>query len=572
MIVFHKIRYRNFLSSGNQFNEVQLDKCSSTLITGTNGQGKSSILDALTFVLFGKPFRNISKNQLINSINGRSCEVEIEFTAGSTRYRVLRGIKPNTFDIHRDGELLNQDAATKDYQKVLEQQILKFNYKTFTQVVILGSATFVPFMQLPAAQRREVIEDILDIRVFSAMNTILKENVAATKEQLVLVEQDISEHKIKIQSQKKVLDVLENNRQALVESIDARIQTNNKDISLSTEEHGTLAARVLELNASQDLTEVETALGKVNKMKSKIAAEMEGCDHTKSFFNINTTCPTCKQDIAEHHKQVVIDDLESKIRDQQLKLDQLNKTCEKLNAKADKMRATFAQTQELAMQMNALASKVSVLVEQNNSLQKERDLLLVQDGDTAAEKSKLKSLAATAIDLVTRKGELLEQRQLHDAAAMLLKDSGIKTAIIKEYLPAINTLINRYLDAMDFYVKFELDESFQETIKSRGRDSFTYDSFSEGEKRRLDLSVLLTWRQIAKMKNSVNTNLLFLDEILDGSLDAVGIDCFLAMMQDLGGKTNVFVISHRDVADKFDRAIRIQKHNEFSVIVEDGVS
>jgi DNA repair exonuclease SbcCD ATPase subunit len=566
MLLFKKISWCNFLSTGNVPNTIDLNKHSSTLITGKNGEGKSTVLCALTFALFGKPFRNINKGQLVNSINGKNCLVEVVFSTNGSEYTVKRGIKPNIFEIHCDGQLINQDAALKDYQKVLEQQILKLNYKTFTQVVILGSATFVPFMQLPSTQRRDVIEDILDIKVFSLMNSLLKDKLIAVKDQIQQIENNIASHKNKIAAQKKLIEVLESNRQSVITGIQSKIDANNVQINIATERIAELNVAMDQIRKKADSSELLSAMSSADKMKFKLSTSIDSCNHTMQFFNKNTTCPTCSQEIGDQHKLKVLNEITDKIAVHQSKLDQVETALIKLNNRLERANGYANQLQDYSLEISTLSNSIRILSDQNKEMRGEIDKTSTDDISLSEEKLKMKELAEDAINLVTQKSNLLDTRQLHDVASILLKDTGIKTAIIREYLPVMNKLINKYLSAMDFFVKFELDESFQEVIKSRGRDAFTYDSFSEGEKRRLDLAVLFTWRQIAKMKNSVNTNLMVLDEILDGALDGAGIDYFLSTMNQFGEHTNVFVISHRDVADKFDHVIRVEKKNDFSVI------
>lgn len=569
MIVFKTIRWKNFLSTGNQFNEIQLNKHKSTLITGKNGEGKSTILCALTFGLFGKPFRNVNKGQLVNSINQKNCLVELEFAISGHNYIVRRGIKPNIFEIYCDDALINQDAANKDYQKVLEQQILKLNYKTFTQVVILGAATFVPFMQLSSNQRREVIEDILDIRVFSVMNVLLKEKHSICKDQISSIENAIATHKVKVQSQKKLIEALEASKKNVVDSLKSKIETNNQQISASASNIELLNFEIENLRQHQTKQKtISDGIQQLSKIKDKVTADVDRCAHDIRFFNSNDQCPTCTQDIAVDHKTQVLNELNSKINDYKKKCSDSEQLLEKLTNQLNDVNQILNKISDLNIEISTQTNKIKILTDQNVSLANEIQSVGDDVGDVKEEKQRMKGLAEEAIELITTKSELLNQRELYDVAGMLLKDTGIKTAIIKEYLPVMNKLINRYLDAMDFFVKFELDESFQETIKSRNRDTFTYDSFSEGEKRRLDLAVLFTWRQIAKMKNSVNTNILILDEILDGALDSGGIDYFLSIMNQFGDQTNVFVISHKvdQMVDRFDHVIRVEKRNDFSII------
>ena len=569
MLIFKKITWKNLLSTGNVANTIDLNKHNSTLITGKNGEGKSTILCALTFALFGRPFRNVSKGQLVNSINKKNCLVEIEFEVNGHEYIVKRGIKPNLFEIYCDGEMINQDAALKDYQKVLEQQILKLNYKTFTQVVILGSATFVPFMQLPSTQRRDVIEDILDIKVFSVMNQILKEKAAGVKDEMLKIETDIASQKALIASQKKLIEVLETNRQTVIAGLQSKIDANNEDINSTQLTITSLNADIDDLQAKQSkYSSVAEAIQKATKMRMKVNASVESCNHDVSFFNENETCPSCSQHIAEDHKQKLLGDLDVKIAEHQQKFDELSTVLAKLEKQLEAQNALVDQIRTKTIEISTHLNTVNILTKQNTDLAGEMNTATGDVANLTEEKSKMKQYAESAIELVTRKTDLLDERQLHDVAGALLKDTGIKTAIIREYLPVMNKLINKYLGAMDFFVSFELDESFQEVIRSRGRDSFTYDSFSEGEKRRLDLAILFTWRQVAKMKNSVNTNIMILDEILDGALDGAGIDYFLSIMNQFGEQTNVFVISHKvdQMIERFDHVVRVEKKNDFSVI------
>jgi len=450
---------------------------------------------------------------------------------------------------------------------VLEQQILKLNYKTFTQVVILGSATFVPFMQLPTTQRREVIEDILDIKVFSVMNTILKDKSSLVRENIKQIENEIVNHKNKLVAQKKLIGVLEASRQSVIDGIQSKVDANNQQIDITRQQISQLNDQMEAIQSKAVTSQITDAVTSAGKMKVKLSTNIESCYHTIGFFNDNTTCPTCSQHIAKDHKQQVLDDINVKITTHQNKLDQVDAALVKLTKQLDTANEYANQLRDFSIEISTLTNQIKLLSDQNVDMQKEIQTTTEDVVNLTEEKNKMRQLAEDAIELVENKSELLELRQLHDVASALLKDTGIKTAIIREYLPVMNKLINRYLAAMDFFVKFDLDESFQEVIKSRGRDAFTYDSFSEGEKRRLDLAILFTWRQIAKMKNSVNTNLLILDEILDGALDGAGIDYFLSIMNEFGDNTNVFVISHREIVDKFDAMIKVEKKNDFSVMV-----
>ena len=568
MLIFTKLWYTNFLGTGNVPNVIELNKYKSTVITGKNGEGKSTFLDALMFVLFDRPFRDINKPQLVNSINKKKCLVEVEFNVHGRHYRVKRGIKPNVFDIYVNGDLLNQDAASKDYQKVLEQQILKMNAKTFSQVVILGSASFTPFMQLKSGPRREVVEDLLDIRVFSVMSQILKDKVSAVKDQLLTVENDINNHRTKIQAQKKLIEALDQSRKDAVASLQQKIDANTTLIHNTQQQVDRLVEEINELQQRKDrLAPVVEGAPKIEKMKVKAHTAISNCQHSIQFFDSNDVCPSCSQEIDHSYKDSIKSMLNRELLDHQAKFDQITTTLEKLSKQITKYHDVVEDILSKNLEMTTLNSTINLLNKQNMDLVNEANAARQETTSLADEKQRMKQYAESAIDLVTQKSDLLNQKGLHDVAQLLLKDTGVKTAIIREYLPVMNKLINRYLSAMDFFVKFELDESFDETIKSRHRDVFTYNSFSEGQKRRIDLAILFTWRQIAKMKNSVNTNLMILDEILDGSLDANGIDYFMSMMNTFGENTNIFVISHRDVQDKFDHNIRVEMKNDFSVIV-----
>jgi DNA repair exonuclease SbcCD ATPase subunit len=569
MIIFKTLSWRNFLSTGNDPTTVLLDKASSTLIIGTNGAGKSTILDALTFALFGKPFRNINKPSLCNSINGKNCVVEITFDIGTSEYKIIRGIKPGIFEIWLNGSMMNQDAAVKDYQKLLEQQILRLNYKTFTQVVILGSASFVPFMQLPAWQRREVIEDILDIGVFSTMNSILKERINETKDQLQSIDTKITQAKNSVESQKKLIGTLVNSKRDQVAQIRKQIQDNETEIASNEKRWEVLNDQMNGIMAASDNgKELEDMIAAAVKAKSKFTHMKEQTEKNLSFFQDNETCPSCSQGIPHEHKtniistlnednkeiesnMSIIEDAYSKLFDRQTKLNEINKQLLTLNA-----------------QCNAIFAADSIMIKQNKKLQLEIESAAQDTVNIDEEKKKLKDIADNALILIDKKNELSSERNVQEVASLLLKDTGIKTAIIKEYLPVMNKLINGYLTAMDFYVHFELDESFNEVIKSRFRDEFTYASFSEGEKQKIDLALLFAWRKIAKLKNSVNTNLLIMDEVFDSSLDANSTDLLLDIINTIDKDANIFVISHKgdQLFDKFRSVIKFVKNNDYSEI------
>jgi len=569
MITFKSVKWKNFLSTGNQFTEIKLDRSPSTLVVGENGSGKSTFLDAICFALFGKPFRNINKPQLVNTINDKQLEVQVEFAVSSKNYKVVRGIKPNVFEIYVDGELLNQDAASRDYQKYLEESILKLNYKSFTQIVILGSASFTPFMQLPAATRREIIEDLLDIQIFTTMNVVLRDKIVDLKNRLQETEGKLEISKQKAKLQKEYVETLEANKEKRVDEILVRIADGEQKISRYTN----LASSLESEKETQE--EARKALGnlaekqrKLDQFKTKFTSQLRDIQKEISFYTETEECPTCKQGISHEHKTSILDERQDKIRI--------------LNEGMDKLSEEFAKLDELNSQDAAISQEIRNINEQilghNNEIIVEQRLLQAlmlelndiqtKTGNIDGEKNKLKTYAKEVLSQNEEKSKLGEERHYLDAAASLLKDTGIKTKIVRQYLPVINKLVNKYLQAMDFFVQFNLDEKFDETIKSRHRDSFSYSSFSEGEKQRIDLALLFTWRTIARMKNSVATNLLILDEVFDSSLDTSGTDYVMNLLNTISEDTNVFVISHKgdQLFDKFRSVIRFAKKNNYSVI------
>lgn len=570
MIIFKTLQWQNFLSTGNSPNKIYLDRSTTTLVIGRNGEGKSTMLDALTFALFGKPFRNINKPQLINSINGKNALVTIEFDVGTTSYKVVRGLKPGIFEIHCNGQLVNQDSAAKDYQKLLEQQILKLNYKTFTQVVILGSASFVPFMQLPMHQRREVIEDILDISIFSTMNGLLKEKISATKDQLIEIENKITIARSNVESQKKIISTLVNSKKEQVDQIRKQISDNELEIEVNNKRWEELSDKMNDIMIEADnAKELEAHLTAALKAKNKFAHLQEQKDESLMFFENNETCPSCSQGIPHEHKTNIINKINDDTKEINNNIAILDEAYEKLLERQKQLDKVNKELLTLNAQSHAIHSATLILLKQNTKLELDIQSTKEDTGNIDVEKLKLKEIADNAMTLINLKSELFQEKQIQEVSSMLLKDTGIKTAIIREYLPIMNKFINGYLSAMDFYVHFELDESFNEVIKSRFRDDFTYASFSEGEKMRIDLAILFTWRQIAKMKNSVNTNLLVLDEIFDSSLDNSATDYFLSLIDSFGDKSNIFVISHKgdQLFDKFRSVIKFEKKNDFSTIV-----
>jgi DNA repair exonuclease SbcCD ATPase subunit len=569
MIVFESVEWKNFLSTGNSANKVLLNKSSTTLIIGKNGEGKSTILDALCFSLFGKPFRNINKGQLVNSINGKGCLVEIKFTVNNKSYKVIRGIKPNKFEIWCNDELINQDAAAKDYQKVLEQQILKLNYKTFTQVVILGSASFVPFMQLSSSQRREVIEDILDIRIFSTMNQLLKEKASDTKAEIVRIENEIANAKTKVEAQNAIIKTISDARADNIRSIQEKIATSTQEVERNQLEVDDLIRQIADLKSQIEGQEkVKSDLKKAEEIRSKLHTKIETIEQRKEFLDSHDVCPSCEQGIPHEHKHSIISDLDAKVSDQNSKVAELETVLGSLNERLQNINGVLEEITSKNIELSTKNSAVAIINRQIAELEREVESHQEDTSNIDEEKSKLKALAEDAVAKLKSKAALQEHRNLEEVANLLLKDSGIKTAIIREYLPVMNKLINKYLNQMDAYIHFDLDENFNEIVKSRFRDEFTYASFSEGEKMRIDLAILFTWRQIAKMKNSVNTNLLLLDEIFDSSLDTAGTDYFLNLMNSFGENTNIFVISHKgdQLFDKFRSVLKFEKRNDFSVI------
>ena len=572
MIRFETIEWKNFLSTGNTSNKVDFTQHSTTLIVGKNGEGKSTILDALTFVLFNKPFRDINRPQLVNSINQKNCQVTLTFSIGPSKYKVVRGIKPAVFDIYLNDELINQDAAAKDYQKVLEQQILKLNYKTFTQVVILGSASFVPFMQLPTGQRREVIEDILDISVFSTMNQLLKEKMIGTKDELSSIETEIRILTEQAKAQQTLLKALQNSQLQNMQTINSKIEAHRTEVAehtkkislLGIQSQGVYAEMPNEVELTGNLSKVQSAWTKMDAMVNQLDTHI-------NFFSNNEVCPSCEQGIDHDHKEKIIGNLLTDKESHLSDMKTIKAAQDKLVETHTKLNDCLSKIKDINIEISTENSSIRILESAIAELENELNQAGLQT-DIEPEKDKLKAIAETALTKNNAKVELQKTQKLQEIASVLLKDTGIKTTIIREYLPVMNKLINKYLSAMDFFVKFELDESFNEKIKARFRDEFTYASFSEGEKMRIDLAILFTWRQIAKMKNSVNTNLLILDEIFDSSLDVAGTDYFLSIMDQLGENTNIFVISHKGdvLLDKFKNNIRFVKHNDFSTIVQNS--
>ena len=568
MINFKYVRWKNFLSTGNQFIEIQLDKNPTTLIIGENGAGKSTILDALCFGLFGKPFRTISKNQLVNSVNNSSTSVEVEFTIGTRHYKVIRNIKPNKFEIYQNDKLMSLEANVRDYQKILEQQILKLNYRSFTQVVILGSSTFVPFMQLRSTHRREVVEEILDIQIFSTMNVLLKQKMKSVVEELREIEYQYDIISEKISLQENYIDDIQKNKDDIIKEKESAFNTNKYHIREKTEEIESLEGDSKLL--ADDLIGEEQNKEKRSKLKDISVTLNDKFDRNRKmifFLKDNDDCPTCKQHIDETFKSETIKEKNEQQKELSKGLTKLHDQLERLDTYVDTHKAARKFIRENDIEIAKLKSSVAELEKFNAKLQQEINILTsgtVSEDDT----KKLDRYKRDEIKIERQKSDLKDEKSYLDAIKVILQDTGIKTKIIKQYLPVMNNLINKYLTSMEFYVNFTLNENFEETIKSRYRDEFTYSSFSEGEKMRIDLSLLFTWRAIAKMKNSANTNLLILDEIFDSSLDGTGTDEFLKILNTLGDE-NVFVISHKQdvLADKFKSTIKFEKVKNFSHVV-----
>ena len=570
MIEFKKIRWKNFLSTGNNFTELDLDSHNTTLIIGENGSGKSTFLDALTYGLFSKPFRKINKNQIINSVNNKACLVEVEFRIGSRNYLVRRGMKPVVFEIYVDDELINQDSKAKDYQERLEKHILKLTFKSFTQIILLGSSSFLPFMKLPAAHRREVIEDLLDIQIFSIMNQILKERYSENKVNISDNNQTLNLNLEKIDVQRKYIqEVKEINSDKIVD-IRKLIETTNQEMADIDSQVMSLRTEVISLSKNiTDKDRLSTELDKLRQIKASIESMIGKIGSDIDFFENNTNCPVCKQDIEEdhrvdilHNRESVKDSKENGLRELDEHLNNLSGKLMEINSIQDIISAKEKDITSLGYKHSSSEDYVKKLVDEIEYLYKVKKKSYGDD-------EKLKSLKEEREQLYSSRKRLLKDRDYLSLASNLLKDTGIKTRIIKQYLPVMNKLINGYLNAMDSYFKFTLDENFNELIQSRFRDEFSYENFSEGEKMRIDLSLLFTWRSIAKMKNSANTNLLVLDEVFDSSLDSTGTEEFLKLIQTVGQDTNVFVISLKGDAlyEKFENNITFAKVGNFSKVV-----
>jgi DNA repair exonuclease SbcCD ATPase subunit len=567
MIVFKKVRYKNFLSTGQQFIEVQLDRSAKTLVVGENGAGKSTMLDALCFGLFQRAFRSIKKEQMVNSINEKDCVVEVEFIIGQNQYKIIRGIKPNIFEIWCNGVMLNQDAAVRDYQKHLESTILKLNFRSFTQVVILGNASFVPFMQLRARHRRQVVEEILDIEIFSKMNLMFREKVKAQDE--VIKQSDFNCQLIdgKIESQKKHIEDMSGNNQQLIDKKQIEIRQAQTDIDNYKLDIDKVNKEKIELqNEILDETKINNKYKQLHNMEAKLENTCSKHKKDLEFFETHNDCPTCQQAIDEAFKSTMIDKKKNKVIEIDSAMGQLVKEITTTEQRLHSINETMVTIREKELLINRYETSISEIEKYMTNKQNEVDELEDDKFTTGAATGKLEELQEQLTNAETAKVKQKEQKTYLDTARYLMQDTGIKTKIIKQYLPIMNQFINKNLADMDFFVNFTLDDEFNETIKSRHRDEFNYHSFSEGEKLRIDLAILFTWREIAKLKNSTNTNLLILDEIFDSSLDASGTDEFMRILTNKLAKENVFVISHKGdtLLDKFPSILKFEKYKNFT--------
>jgi len=571
MINFHRIRWKNVLSTGQNFIEIDLKRNSTTLIVGENGSGKSTILDALTFSLFGKAFRNINKAQLINSINDRNCLIETEFTIGKKNYLVRRGIKPNLFEIEIDGKMINQDSKARDYQEHLEKNILKLNYKSFTQIVVLGSTSFIPFMQLKSNDRRIIIEDLLGIQVFSTMNLLLKGKVSDLKNEQYQNELNFSKTENALELQEDYISKMKKSNKQLIAGNQKNIKESNKQIEeyssqivVCDKEISTLQNLILDFDKVQDKHQ------KLEKYQDEIEKNLKKLEKEIEFYNKNTDCPTCKQTIDDEHRTCEIHLKEDKKIKLNTAISKIGKEVGVSLCLIYEMTLTQKNISEIQSTVTKHNASIFAINQYIEKINEEINQLNEKGADVSDASIKLKELKAEQKKFLLLKEQYSNLQSVYDTASVLLKDTGIKTLIIKKYLPIMNKLINKYLSLMDFYISFNLDESFSETIKSRFRDIFTYASFSEGEKMRIDLALLFTWRAIAKLKNSMSTNLLILDEVFDSSLDEDGTSDFLKIIHSLGNDSNVFVISHKGeiLHDKFKHIIKFEKIKNFSRIVQ----
>lgn len=572
MIRFKKLRWKNFLSTGNKFSEIDFTKAGTNLIVGENGAGKSTMLDALSFALFGKSHRNITKKQLVNSINNKECVVEVEFSVGSREYRIKRGIKANVFEIWKDGHMINQSSHAKEYQEILEKNVLQMSHKSFHQIVVLGSSSFVPFMQLNSSSRRDVIEDLLDINIFSKMNSLLKEKSTALKAQVESNTHSIEVVRTKITAQKKYIrDLTAINTQHRKDK-EGDIAEIQKEIADLNDINATLSANVSTLlpSLTEELNKVRVSKQKLEQYNAQFKTQVKTVVKEAKFFDENDHCPTCDQEIGEDLRDTKKEDATQKAKKLKEAMDKADEQLTEFNTVISDLEVQLQQSLDDQNTLNNNNSTIERLNRNVDKIRDELDSMTNSDGDMSTANADLQTLEDQLLNLNDTKYLLSEEASYNRIAGELLRDTGIKTKIIKQYVPVINELTNKYLQILDFFVHFELDESFNETIRSRFRDAFSYDSFSEGEKQRIDLSLLFTWRQIAKMKNSVSTNLLILDETFDSSLDDDGVDNLMKIIESLKEDTNVFVISHKSELEDahFERKLEFYKDKNFSKMKE----
>ena len=561
--------YKNFLSTGNYKTTINLTKNNNTLVSGDNGAGKSTMLDAITFALFGKSFRGINLPLLVNSINERDCEVEIEFSLGRDDYKIIRGIKPKKFEIYKNGEMLDQDSKSKDYQKILEEQILKMTYKSFCQVVILGSSNYVPFMKLSTKDRRSVVENLLDIDVFSVMNTLVRGRLQIAKEYVKDIDHKIELTKEKVDAKQRLIDTLEKTSSDNIDKYKSDIEESRNQINELAEEievHHNKIEKLLE--DVEDKDKVSSELLKSESIEKQLKNKVKEIEKNLKFYKENDICPSCKQDIDDAHKEEVFKEKADKKKEIEESIETLANSIETIETKLNDINVILEDVQKVEREVSIKQNQISASSQYISKLQTNIQSAQTESTDVQDAKDALNVLLGEGKAHVEDRKEKVEDKHYYEIASTMLKDNGIKAKIIKHYLPIMNQLINKYLGDMDFFCKFTLDETFVETIKSRHRDEFTYHSFSEGERLRIDLSLLLAWREIARLKNSVNCNLLILDEVFDSSLDAVGTEEFLKLLKTFGNRANIFVISHKSdtMTDKFDEHIVFEKKNNFSKI------
>ena len=570
MIHFKSCKWKNFLSTGDEFIEIKLDKSPTTLIVGQNGAGKSTLLDALSFGLFGKPHRDIGKYQLINSINQRKALVEVEFEIGNAEFRIVRGIKPNKFEIWQNGNMINQASNARDFQKFLETNILKLNHKSFHQVVVLGSSSFIPFMQLPAWSRRAVIEDLLDIQIFSKMNMLLKERNSNIRDELTDINHQIDLYKTKMDSQEKYIKDLQSINKDMIEQKRLSMEDHKQEITKLFEDSKSVGKNLTALLQAEEKSQT-LFMDRMSDIKS---AQTQNNNKIKTlvkdarFFEDNDNCPTCEQEITADIKKTKLDDIKKTASDVQTDIQNIQKEVAIAEKEGIEIKNKLNELRQRQQRINSNNDKISVIQKEVDKIQKEITNLSGQSGDLKGAKKELEKLRTSKESSTEKKLAFVEERTYNEVIGEMLKDTGIKTKVIKQYLPVMNRLINNYLQVLDFFVAFHLDENFNETIRSRHRDSFNYASFSEGEKQRIDLSLLFTWRQIAKMKNSAATNLLILDETFDSSLDVDGVENLTKILSTLDSDSNVFIISHKGdlLENKFRSKIEFFKHKNFSKI------